>query len=226
MIIKNNFLDLHYKIITIGLIILFAFGNMLLINNILFFGGKMTINNELLPIIQLILLSIGILMAYGVLVYSIFTLVQAFKEMRFKKYLRQTIIYSQPSLDKIRSIAQQYQQQGIKINILNTLKQLSNTTIANKDQELSTHSGLFDDYIEQYNKEAVFDGLPEDARKHLLTISKDDKYHCPIMIIAKDIQNLSNASYKKMQRQRQYTIVSFIITLASFAFTIYMGFNT
>jgi len=138
----------------------------------------------------------------------------------FEKDYVAAVKHTQPTWEEIKNIS------SLHFIKLETVGKINQKTLAKiltgEEQDLATHKTLIKSYIDEYNKEVPFEGLPSDIRIHLERI-QDNRSNInyslsPLTDKIKELLVIKNNENKKL---KFYTIAGFFIGLVGVGFSVY-----
>jgi len=172
----------------------------------------------------------GILLATIYLLWIAGILIDAYIESKkineYSKDFETSIQHSQPSWEEMKEIIRTHNLQQSKV--LHIYQKAMKKILTGESKELEPYKELIRSYIDKYNEEEPFEGMPSDIRIHLERLREqinDDRANL-LDPLTNQIKDLLSINERERKHQKYYTIGGFFVGIIGLIFAIYSLYIT
>ena len=143
---------------------------------------------------------------------------------QFEKDFEESVKHSQPTWEEIKDIASTRRLTQIKVQ--HVFKNAKREILTGRNKDLEPHKEIIQNYLEQFQKDEPFEGLPNEIRLHLERMrEKIDGSEELLEPLTTQIKELLLINDREKKVQKYYTVAGFFIGLLGFTFALFVYFK-
>lgn len=146
--------------------------------------------------------------------------IQSKRVKEFEKDFEAAIQHSQPNWEEMKEIARTNNLSQTKV--LRVFHKAMKKILTGEAKEIEPHKDIIRSYIDKYNEEEPFEGMPSDIRIHLERLREkiDDKAGL-LDPLTNQIKDLLSINERERRHQKYYTMGGFFVGIIGLMFAAY-----
>ncbi|MEZ8256005.1 hypothetical protein [Vibrio cyclitrophicus] len=172
--------------------------------------------------------SIGLIIAFAVIFKAILFLIDVAFEVKaydkFESDFKQLLVNSEPSWGDVKTVAES-RDLG-KRQLHRIMRSVYRDILTGANSELAQHKELVKSFLEAYDKDEPYEGLPSEIRVHLDRLNTQLKEHEHLLSpLTSQIKELVAVNDKEKKAMKYYTISSFFVGLLGVIYAFYTSWQ-
>ena len=141
----------------------------------------------------------------------------------FEKDFVASVQHSQPSWEEMKEIART--NNLTQVTVLGIYHKVMKGILTGKTKELEPHKDLIRTYIDKYNEEEPFEGMPSDIRIHMERLREQIQDRAVLLDpLTSQIKDLLSVNERERKHQKYYTMGGFFVGIIGLLFAAYSFF--